>query len=88
MILHDAKGNTYSASKVKRPRLWSPLRCWDIETRSFDGKPFDMFLERGWGKAFYFEVNHQWYRLPFLVRGDFTKPDAFDVPEFFSKPLR
>lgn len=47
-----------------------------------------MFLERGWGKAFYFEIDRQWYRLPFLVPGDFTKPDAFDVPEFFStKPV-
>lgn len=55
MILYDAQDNRYMASKTKRPRLGSQRKCWDSERRGLDGDPVDMYLERNWGTAFYFE---------------------------------
>lgn len=84
MRLYDAKGNAYTASKVKRPRLHSRLKCWDTERRYLDGEPIEMWLERNWGTAFYFEIARQWYRLPFYKRSDLNSPDTFEIDKFFT----
>ena len=88
MKLYDNKGNSYNASKVRRPKMKSSMhrgRSWDSEFRTLDGKQWELWLDTTWGTAFYFAVDGQWYRLPFYTSPRWaSKTDAYKVADFFT----